>query len=288
MQQLRIILFALALGVAAVLAGAYWLTRAPQPQLRPPPAPAPAATGPTSPGAEAPQQKAAALTPTQKIAAARRMIEIRLGEVTEFASFFDIFEKAFPAAHQRILAGFADAATKAGRIESPDLYLAQALRGLRASHGVLASNASAENLERVFALQADMLASLAQSNPKLCADFLYGAASEAFFNYSAQHRKLVATMAEAGLNAIIDGRERKIQRPAPDATEFAALEDALRKNGLEKPEIDMLLDARAPEPPLADATICKAGQTYFATLRAMPEATRIKIYALAIKLLARS
>ena len=43
-----------------------------------------------------------------------------------------------------------------------------------------------------------------------------------------------------------------------------------------------------PDPPLADATICKAGQIYYQTLRELPEEARIKIYALAIKLLARS
>ena len=95
-------------------------------------------------------------------------------------------------------------------------------------------------------------------------------------------------LAEAGLQAIVDGREKGIQRGAPDAEEFAQLEGALKKAGLEKPEIDMLLDARVPDPPLADATICKAGQIYYQTLRELPEEVRIKIYALAIKLLARS
>lgn len=294
MQQLRLILLALAIGVAAVLAGAYWISAdrtAPpqQPEVAvKPPAPAKSPEPSAAPASKPRETKTASLTPAQQIAATRLLIETRLAEASEYRGFFEAFAKAFPKAHERMLASFADTAAKAGRVESPDLYLAQALRGLRASHGVIASGASPEKLERVFALQSQILSSLAQTNPRLCADFLYGAASKAFFDYSTKHRKLVAEMAEAGLDAIVDGREKRIQRPAPDAQEFAGLEDALKKAGLEKPEIDMLLDARVPDPPLADATICKAGQIYYQTLRELPEEARIKIYALAIKLLARS
>ncbi|MGE3245147.1 MAG: hypothetical protein AB7F96_01645 [Beijerinckiaceae bacterium] len=282
MNRLRIFLLLLALGLAAVLATAI------RPGVRVVP---PAEEPPKTAARKAPQTATAPapeLKPTQKLAATRRLIDERLAEAAEFAPFFDQFKSNFPAAYERVFDTFADATTKGARIETADLYLAQALRGLRSSHGVLAAAASPERLARVFALQEAILKALAQDDPKLCADFLYGNASRPFFKFSAQHRKLVAEMAEAGMQAIIDGKQKKIERPSPTDAEFSQVEEALRKNGLEKPEIEMLLDARMPEPPLADAGVCKAGQVYFETLRALPEELRMKIYALAVKLLARS
>ncbi|MDP4593981.1 MAG: hypothetical protein NWT00_05360, partial [Beijerinckiaceae bacterium] len=232
--------------------------------------------------------KPRSLTPPQKLAATRQLIDEQLAKSPEFSAFFDRFKSAFPAAHKRILDGFVDGAVKDGRIETADLYLAQALRGLRSSHGVLAANASPEALESVFDLQATTLRALAAQDPKLCADFLFGAASQGFFRFSAANRKLVAKMAEAGLNAIIDGQKNNIERAAPSQQEFQQLEAALRKSGLQNPEVEMLLDGKIPEPVLADATVCRAGQSYFDVLTRMPDDLRMKIYALSVKLRARS
>ncbi len=287
MPKLRLYMLLLVIAIVAVLGASAILKLAPgKSHTGSSTAPFPAALTPNLPPAAA--QKPTRLTPAQKLVATRILIQEELATVPEFADFFDRFKSAFPSAHKRILDGFVDAALKGSRIESADLYLAQALRGLRASHGILAANASAPALERVFQLQAATLNSLAKQDPKLCADFLFGAASRGFFKFSAANRKLVANMANAGLAAIIDGKQNRIERQTPAPAEFGQLEAALKNRKLQKPEIEMLLDAKMPEPALADATVCKAGQSYFEALAQLPEDLRMKIYALAVKLLARS
>jgi hypothetical protein len=280
MPKLRLFLLLLACGIVVLLGAGALLTLNRS-----------GGSSSTSPNLQLPQasrQKVQQLTPPQKLAATRILIDEQLARAPEFGKFFERFMSAFPAAHKRILDGFVDAALKGSRIESADLYLAQALRGLRSSHGVLAANASPQILERVFELQSATLRALAAQDPKLCADFLFGAASSDFFKFSASNRKLVAAMAAAGLDAIIDGKKNRIERAAPAPAEFEQLEAALRKRDLQKPEIEMLLDAKMPEPALADATVCKAGQAYYDALASLPDELRLKIYALAVKLLARS
>jgi hypothetical protein len=62
----------------------------------------------------------------------------------------------------------------------------------------------------------------------------------------------------------------------------------LRAKGLDTPEIEALLDGKAGDPPIGDAKMCRAGQVYLETLAAMPEPTRLRIYSLAVELMARS
>jgi hypothetical protein len=66
------------------------------------------------------------------------------------------------------------------------------------------------------------------------------------------------------------------------------LENALTKRGLSKVEIDALLDGKTPDPPLEDARMCAAGQTYLDVLSGLPEPARLRIYGLAVELMARS
>ena len=54
------------------------------------------------------------------------------------------------------------------------------------------------------------------------------------------------------------------------------------------PEIDALLDGRTPEPPIAEATMCTAGQTYLSTLAELPPDVRSRRYGLAVDLMAKS
>jgi hypothetical protein len=133
-----------------------------------------------------------------------------------------------------------------------------------------------------------MLRALAAKDPRLCVNFLYGGESPGFFEFSAQNRGLVAAMAIAGIDAIHDGEIKRIERPAPTGTDFDALEKALRAKGLDTPEIEALLDGKAGDPPIGDAKMCRAGQVYLETLAAMPESTRLRIYGLAVELMARS
>jgi len=287
MSRLRIILLLQAFIVLAVLAATAVITFQDSDPWTPSGKGRTAGSGTTS-ATRAVDGKAKQLTPNQRLAATRVLIQQQLANAPEYSAFFEQLKASFPAANKRILDGFADGVRKGSRIETADLYLAQALSGLRASHGIFAANASPEALEKVFELRAATLRALASQDPKLCADFLYGATSRDFFKFSAANRKLVASMMEADLTAIINGRTSKIERQAPNAEDFGKLEEALREHKLEKPEIEMLLDMRNPDPPLADTTVCKAGQIYYDVLRALPDDLKARIYALSLKLLART
>lgn len=270
MHVLRLVLLGIAIGVAIILgvrfAGNPFATQ--QVATRQAPAPASIVVN---------------LSPE----VARETVEKQIAAAPEFAPFFRTMRENFPADYERLLSGFSQRAQTAPA-QTPDEYLAEMLRGLRRSHGVLAAKASVSALERVFELQGKIVGALAQSNPQLCADFLYGNAPAGFFRFSASHRPLVAAMADAGLEAIIDGRSLNIERNAPADEDFTALEAELEKKGLGKSEIEALLDGKTPEPALSDTAMCRAGVIYFDTLRSLPADARLKIYALAIRLLARS
>ncbi len=217
---------------------------------------------------------------------ARSAVEARLRAASEYTRFFKTAEAEFPNDYERVIANFA-ARAQSGGVQSPDIYIAELLRSLRQSHGMLASRASVGMIERVFEYQARIINTLAQSEPQLCADFLYGNAPQGFFQFSEKNRPLIAAMAEAGIEAILDGRSLAIDRAPPSDEDFTNLEAELDKKGLGKPEIEALLDGKTPEPPLSDATMCRAGILYFETLHNLPQDSRLKIYALTIKLLTR-
>ncbi|MGQ0444318.1 MAG: hypothetical protein ACT4O2_04100 [Beijerinckiaceae bacterium] len=166
--------------------------------------------------------------------------------------------------------------------------MAEAARSLRLSRGILAAKAGPQALEHVFELHIAVLRALAAKDPHLCVDFLHGGESSGFFEFSAQNRGLVAALAIAGIDAIHDGDIQRIERPAPTGTDFDALESALRAKGLGTPEIEALLDGKASSPPIGAAKMCHAGQVYLESLAAMPESARLRIYSLAIELMARS
>ena len=158
----------------------------------------------------------------------------------------------------------------------------------RRPRGVLAAKADSGPLGRIFDAQAAWLDALAKDDPRLCVDFLYGGASDAFLEFAGRNRPLLADMAQAFLAAILDGRDKKPDRPAPSPEDVASLEQALAAAGLGKPAIDALLDGKAAEPPLPDETMCEAGRVYLKTLRALPEDQRLRFYGLAVELMARS
>ena len=58
--------------------------------------------------------------------------------------------------------------------------------------------------------------------------------------------------------------------------------------GLSQAEIEALLDGKTPDPPLPEARLCKAGRVYLEMLKTLPEPVRLRIYALAVELMARS
>lgn len=240
------------------------------------------------PQAPAPAPEEITAAPLPDRAAARARIEAILASAPEYARFFERMRKAFPTDYEYVVESFS-ADRLAGKEEgSVDFYLAESVRQLRQSRGVLAAKAEAAPLGRVFDMQLDVLRAIAAKDKRLCVSFLYGGVNQDFHNFAAGRRGLVADMATAGLEAIYSGHSKKIDRTLPTEADFRTLETALTARGLGKTEIDALLDGKTPDPPLEDAAMCQAGQTYLEVLRILPESIRLRIYGLAVELMARS
>jgi hypothetical protein len=272
---LRLVLLGLAT-LAGIVAGAALLQKAIRPET-------PSATliAPATP-----RQGERGPSPYE-IAAARHALDEKLTAAPEYVAFFDRLQSTFPHEYESFLAGISKRLATAGEIGSADFLMAEAVRSLRLSRGILAAKAGNPALEHIFELQSSMLRALAAKDPHLCVDFLNGGESLGFFEFSAQNRGLVAAMGIAGIDAIQDGEVKMVERPPPAGTDFDALEKALRARGLDTPEIEALLDGKASDPPVADAKMCRAGQIYLETLAAMPEPARLRIYGFAVELMAR-
>lgn len=223
-----------------------------------------------------------------EIAAAQHGLEEKLKTAPEYAEFFERLKTTFPLEYESFLAAFSNRLAAGRGIGSTDFLMAEAVHSLRQSRGILAAKAGNPALEHIFEVQSSMLRALAAKDPHLCVDFLNGAESSGFFEFSAQNRGLVAAMGIAGINAIHDGEMKRVEREAPTDSDFEALEKALRERGLETPEIEALLDGKVGNPPIADTKLCQAGLAYLDTLAAMPESARLRIYGFTVELMARS
>ena len=241
-----------------------------------PPAPSP----PAGPAEMAP--------PPGEQGEARALVDQRLAAATDYAPFLDALAQRFPADSAQIRDAFTTRAIADKAAATPDRFVADALKALRETRGVIAAKAETPAMARVFEAQGAMLAALGKDDPKLCVDFVYGGATEAFMAFSASHRGLLAGVAQAGLDAILDGADKKIERDAPSDEDFAALEKALRDKGLGDAEVATLLDGKTAEPPLADARMCEAARAYVEAVLELPEPARSRVLALAIELMARS
>ncbi|MDF2116315.1 hypothetical protein PY365_12070 [Roseiarcaceae bacterium H3SJ34-1] len=229
------------------------------------------------------------LQPTpDKLAAARRDVEKTLKQSPEFAGYFASLDKNYPSDYMRILAGFIGRAAKSGRAETPDYYITEAMRALRQSRGILATKASDAALQRIFEQQFEMVSAMEAADPRICAEFLHGGASDGFFEFLRTHRALMGSLARAGLDAMLDGQQQKIERATPGEADFTTLDGALQANGLDRPQIETLLDAKVQDPPLSDTSLCRAGRVYLETLSALPEDIKMRIYALALTLQSRT
>jgi hypothetical protein len=226
--------------------------------------------------------------PPREIAAARRAFEERLKAAPQYAAFFDRLQRVFPSEYGSFIVGLAKRSATAGDIGDSDFLLAEAVRSLRLSRGVLAARAGQAALEHIFDAQLAMLQALKAKDAHLCVDFLYGGESSEYLEFSARNRALVAAMAVAGIDAIHDGEVNRIERDAPTGADFDALEEALRGKGLGTAEIEALLDAKISNPPIEETKMCQAGEVYLETLAAMPLDRRLRIYGLAVELMARS
>lgn len=246
--------------------------------------------GPTSQEAASPPVVAAPETATKTAPpadSARASVEETIANAPEIARFFDRLRLALPSDYESAVAALA-ARRSGGATDSADYDLSQAVKTLRQSRGALAAKADGKALGRVFDAQLAVLKALGAVNSRLCVDFLYGGASEAFLKFSADNRGLVTDLAIAGLDAILDGKEKNIARTTPTESDFQMFETSLRQNGVGAPEIGALLDGKTPDPPISDDRMCAAGKTYLETLQVMPEDVRGRIQALAVDLMARS
>ena len=245
------------------------------------------AVAPKTPVA-APSSTPVSAAASEARAAARKSIENRIAQIPEYQRFFDRLRLGLPSQYDTTLNGFADRLVATGKEQPIDLYLSDAVRDLRQARGALAAKADAASLARIFDVQLAMIDALSKTDLRLCVDFLYGGASEAFYQFSAQNRELASNMAIAGLDAIVDGEAKKNERQPPTDADFLLLERAMAGKGLSQPEIEALLDGKTPNPPLEDARLCQAGRVYLEMLKTLPEPVRLRIYALAVELMARS
>jgi hypothetical protein len=241
------------------------------------------ALGPGRKDAEALRALATEVAPADR-AAARARIEQAIFGAPEYRAFFDRLRETFPADYE----GTLDAFAAGSDTNSVDFYLAETVRRLRQARGVLAARAEPAALARVFDVNLTVLRALASEDKRLCAAFLYGGVDQDFHNFAARRRALVGEMAIVGVEAIASGRAEDLERAAPSDADFRSLEEALAKRGLGKAEIDSLLDGKTPDPPFDDEKTCAMGQTYLEALRGLPEPIRLRIWGLAVELMARS
>lgn len=229
-------------------------------------------------------------TPTaDQVRAAREKIEARLASTApSYMRFFTRLKQVLPHEYDVILDSFAKQSLEGADMSNVDSLLSEAVRALRLSRGAMAAKADGPALSRIFDMQLAMMRALAAKDPRLCVNFLYGGASHAFFEFSSENRALVANMAIAGLDAIDDGRAKKIERAPPSDQDFELLENALKQKDLNETEIAAILDGKKPTPPIPDQRMCRIGQIYLETLATLPEPARFRIYGLAVELMARS
>jgi hypothetical protein len=278
LDQLRLALMGLA-AIASVILGWSLIQQA----LHDEPSPQPVAM--TTSATATPDQPKAEITAHDEM---RQKIQTQLAQSPEYMRFFDRLKLVYPAEYETILDTFAKRATSTGETDSIDAMMSEAVRALRLSYGVLATKASGPALEKIFATQLAMMQALGAKDQRLCVDFLYGGASRAFYQFSSENRSLVSDMALAGLEAMSDGQTSKIERAAPSDSDFQTLEKALRDQGLSTPEIEALLDGKTADPPITDARMCTVGQIYLQTIANLPEASRMRLYGLAVELMVRS
>ena len=270
----------LCLGFALIIMASNPAKR-PSDQIAPPPAEVADTRGPAE------QSGAAEPAPIDKDAARQTLDRLIVG-APDYDRFFKRLREAFPVEYTAALDMFAARLVESKHEESVDFYVSEAVRLLRQSRGVLAAKAEPDPLTKVFDIQLKVLRAIGEEDPRLCVAFLYGATDQDFARFAATRRPLVADMALTGVDAIASGQAKKIDRAAPTENDFKILETALVTKGLGKLEIDALLDGKMPDPPLEDARMCAAGQTYLETLHTLPEAARLRIYGLAMELMARS
>ncbi len=222
------------------------------------------------------------------LAAAKDKLEAAITLAPEFRPFFERMKTLYPADFERFIQAETVILAKPPLPSaSSDSLILDAVDSLRKNRGLQAAKASPEAMIKVFDLQAKVLDALAVQDPRLCEHFLFGGDAPAFAEFSAKNRALIADMAEAGMTAIADGEANKIERNPPADEDFNLLEQRLKEMNLDKAEMAALLDGQMPETPFEPARTCEFGKSYYSALRALPDAARDSIYALALQNMAQ-
>jgi hypothetical protein len=274
-KQIRLAILALSAMIAAAMGVWFLSSDAPPPA---PPAPKIVTTQPVAPEPDAPA------TPAPANPQAESALEDRLRQAAEYQPYFARLRALYPNDWTEALRAAAAQGVQ-NRDDAADLFLAESMRLLRQTRGRAGAKAGGPSLDRLFDLHLKVLRELAGADASLCVDFLNGAPTERFTAFSAGHRAVMADEALAGLDAIEDGAVKKIDREPPGAADFDDLEKALRARGLSKDAIDLLLDAKQPNPPISDDQACKNGVIYLDTLKNLPDLQRLRLYALAIEVM---
>jgi len=209
----------------------------------------------------------------------------KIGQTPEYQPFFARLRALYPGDYDAALnAGAGQGMDKADN--AADLFLNESVRQLRQTRGLTGARAGGQALDHLFDVHLTILRQLAGGDAALCVDFLNGAPAGRFGDFTGGHRALMADWASAGLEAISDGAEKKIDREAPTPQDFDDLEKRLLEKGLDKPAIDLLLDGKEPNPPLTDQQACKNGIAYLEALKSLPDLQRLRLYALALEVMA--
>ncbi|MGO9392131.1 hypothetical protein [Rhodoblastus sp.] len=284
-KQLRIALLALAAALAAAF-GSWFLASGGQvaEPLEPPLSVKPVTTHPVAPeNDDAASKISDESAPTDPQAQAA--LEEKLAQAPEYQAFFSRMRTLYPADYNAaIKATLARGAST--QDNGADLFLSEAMRQLRQTRGLLGAKAGQQALDQLFNANRKVLGQLAASDAALCVDFLNGAPADRFIAFTGANRALMAEQALAGLEAMDDGAHKKIDREAPATQDFDDLEKLLLSKGMEKPAIDLLLDGKTPDPPLTDAQACQNGLVYLDALQTLPDLQRLRLYALALEVMA--
>jgi hypothetical protein len=209
----------------------------------------------------------------------------KIGKAPEYQPFFARLRALYPGDFEAALTtGAGQGMDKAEN--AADLFLNQSVLQLRQTRGLTGAKAGGQALDHLFDVHLNILRQLAGDDAALCVDFLNGAPAGRFGDFTGGHRALMADWATAGLDAVSDGAEKKIDREAPTPQDFDDLEKRLLEKGLDKPAIDLLLDGKEPNPPLTDQQACKNGIAYLEALKSLPDLQRLRLYALALEVMA--
>ena len=227
-------------------------------------------------------RRAIAPSPGEAISAERDRLKASVDATPELAGFVGRAAKAFPADWNRQADAFVLRAASAHELEKPEAVVADLLRVLRRDRGVVAAKADDAALARVFDAQSTLTGKLANIDKRLCADFILGQTSPAFYDALRSARPAFAELASATLAAIVEGAKAEVERGAPNDGDFSALEAELRRRGLGDTDIAVLLDGKMPDPPMEDGVLCDAGLVYYDAAKSIPTDARMRLYALAM------